>query len=504
MSMRIISRPLPGSYPTLVPRPGALLAPEAAEALLPSVAASRLRDGVTLAVTTGQQPGLFGGPMYVLHKALAARAVATELERRWQRPVVPVFWLAGDDHDWDEATRTAWWTARGDVVTWALRSREPNAPQHAMAHEPLPDDVRVARDRLADDLPSGDARDTALAWIDRHWHAGATVHGAFAAGVHELLTPLGVACIDPTTPAFKRAQVPWIARALEQSDALDATLAALPGPEGWVGAGQGWTLVFLEASMGRDRLRKDGREFVTRRGGERFSHDELQAMLEQQPERFSANVLLRPVIEAALLPTVGYVAGPGEFRYLQRQASALYPVLDVVPQVPVPRWGGAVLDATGERLLARLGIAAADVMVEDDAIGRRLLRDDLPPEMRTALATLRGTITAQAAALTPPGEAIDAVLPRAIASRQHRLNWVVDDLEKLLLRHLRLRDDITSAQYRRVRTRLMPLDAPQERIIGVAAALGTFGGAWLEAAAEAATVWTTSALRLAELSEVAS
>src|SRR5690606_2969360 len=183
-----------------------------------------------------------------------------------------------------------------EVVEWALQPRASDAPQRPMSAEPLPADVAAARDRLADDLPPGDIRDAALDWIDRHWRAGATIHSAFASAITELFTPLGIATLDASAAPLKRAQQPWIRAALEQSDAIDAALAALPDREEWVGAGQRQTLVFLDAAEGRDRLVRDGDGFRTRRSGEAFSAAELFRLLDDEPGRFSANVLLRPVI----------------------------------------------------------------------------------------------------------------------------------------------------------------------------------------------------------------
>lgn len=494
----ILSTPVAGNIPELTPR---LDPPDASllgDALLPSPAADRLRQAGALAVTTGQQPGLFGGPMYVVHKALAARAVARCLEQRWDRPVVPVFWLAGDDHDWDEATRTAWWTPAGEVVEWSLQPRPAQAPQRAMSAEPLPADLATARDRLADDLPPGAERDTALAWVDRHWHGAATIHSAFASAITELLAPLGIATLDATAPGFKRAQRPLIRDALLRSGDLDAALAALPDSEAWVGAGDGLTLVFLDAAAGRDRLMRDGERFRTRRSGESFSRDELFTLLDREPGRFSANVLLRPVVEAALVPTVAYIAGPGEYRYLTRQAAALYPVLGVQPQAPLPRWGGAVIDDVSTRLLSRLEVEPEALLADDGTLGRAVMRRDLPTEIPAALEKLQRAVEVAAAELTDAGASIDAVLDRAIEARRRRLRFVAEDLEHLMLRHHRKRGDIAWRQYLRARARLMPLDRPQERVIGVAAALGRWGSGWIDAAAQAADLWAEQALGTAE------
>src|SRR5205814_1679188 len=106
--------------------------PRLAEAFVASAAREtgivRLQRPGALAVTTGQQPGLFTGPLYTIHKALSAAALARVLEAQWSRPVVPVFWLAGDDHDFAEASQTSWIAADGSVVTASLPPRPPEAP----------------------------------------------------------------------------------------------------------------------------------------------------------------------------------------------------------------------------------------------------------------------------------------------------------------------------------------------------------------------------------------
>lgn len=480
----------PGTAPPgpLVAREGGL-APALREAFLPSRAAERLFSPGALAVTTGQQPGLFGGPAFVLHKALAAAALAEALADRWGRDVVPIFWCAGDDHDHAEATAAAWWAGERRVEV-TLPPRHHGAPQHPMTREPLPlADVRRARERLAHDLPPGPDRDRVLAWIDAHWRDGQTIASAFRDAIAALLAPYGVAVLDPTHPAFKRAQVPLLARAIRDSASLDAVLAALPDAGTGIAAGDGATLVFVEGSAGRDRVMREGQRLRARRGGDAWQEDELLALLASAPERFSANVLLRPVVEAALLPTVAYVAGPGEYRYLAAQASALYAPLDVAPQQPVPRWGGTLVDATAARLLDRVGVTAEAVLADDGSLAHAILRRDLDPSALEALATLRAAIDRASAAADRTGRAIDGVLPRAVAARQRRLHDVTDNLEQLLERHLKKRDDIALAQYRRLQARLRPADAPQERAIGVAGMLGHFGDAWLDAVRLATRAW---------------
>ncbi|MEP6590736.1 MAG: bacillithiol biosynthesis cysteine-adding enzyme BshC [Gemmatimonadota bacterium] len=452
-------------------------------------ALAQLQRPGALVVTTGQQPGLFTGPAYTVHKALAAAALAEQLARRWDRPVVALFWLAGDDHDFAEASTVSWLDTAGAPVEWHLDPRDGAAPQRSMARETLPMDVLSGLRTLEQTLPAGPDRDETLAWLRRHYRPGETLQQAFAGAIAELLAPFGVLCLDPTHIAFKRAQLPLLARALEQAEQLDAALAAVPDPGTGIPTGEGATLVFHEDDEGRDRLLVEAGGFRGRRSGVRFTTADIGAALEAHPERWSANVLLRPVVEAALLPTVAYVAGPGEYRYLTRQAAVLYPLLGIEAQRPIRRWSGTLVEPWADRLLGRLGLSLETLLEDDGTVGRDILRRDLPPAAPAALTDLRTQVAATGAALTEAGRSIDAVLDRAIANRQRRLEQVIDDLEQLLERHLRRRGDIAYAQYRRLRGALRPRGAPQERILSAPSFLARHGPAWLQAVRDAAGIW---------------
>ena len=489
--LRVVSHPL-GPLPPIAPRQdtwraeldGALVATPGAEP-----AFQRLHRPGALVVTTGQQPGLFTGPLYAVHKALAAAALARVLERRWQRPVVPLFWLAGDDHDYTEASTAAWTDANGALVDWTLPPRAASAPQLPMSAELLPAEAIAALEQLEAALPPGLPRDETLAWLRRHYVAGATMHSAYSGALAELVAPFGVLCFDPTMLPAKRAQIPILTAALRQAPALDAALGALPDAGTGIAAGEGATLVFVTTSVGRDRVLIDGDGFRTRRSGERFTARQIEALLEKDPSRFSANVLLRPVVESALLPTVAYVAGPGEMRYLERQVATLYPLLGVTRQTPVPRWSGTIVVRSAERLLGRLHVTADAVMGDDGTLARSFLERAMPGDARQAIEALRGQIGRSAGVINVAGKRIDPVLDRAIKGRMDRLRQVTDDIEAVILRHLKRRDDIAYAQFIRLSEGLRPHGKPQERVLTSASFLGRYGNVWLNSLFEVISAW---------------
>jgi bacillithiol biosynthesis cysteine-adding enzyme BshC len=489
--LRVLSHPA-GALPPLAPRDATWrghLTPAVIGAPGTTTALDRLQRDGALVVTTGQQPGLFTGPMYTVHKALAAAALARVLERRWNRPVVPLFWIAGDDHDFAEASTATWIDADGRPLTWSLPARAASAPQLPMSQQLLPPETEQGLALLEASFPAGASCDDTMAWLRRHYRPGTTIHAAFARAVAEMLAPFGILCIDPTHPAFKQAQAPLLGRALDLASSLDQALAALPDAGTGIAAGDGATLVFLETSAGRDRLVLDAQGFRARRSGEVFSRQQLGTLLEREPARFSANVLLRPVVESALLPTVAYVAGPGEMRYLERQAAALYPLLGIERQMPVPRWSGTAVPRFAERLLSRLHLEAEAVIADDGTLARALLERSFPGDARQAIDALRKQVSRSAPVIAAAGKRIDPVLDRAMKGRATRIAAIADDIEAVFNRHLRKRDDIAHSQFQRLRAILLPHGHGQERVFTSPALLGRYGGDWLAAVVQATATW---------------
>jgi bacillithiol biosynthesis cysteine-adding enzyme BshC len=502
MSLRFVATPLEHPLEAPAPRPGAL-DPALAEAFVASSSREaqleRLRRPGALALTTGQQPGLFTGPLYTIHKALSAAALARWLEARWSRPVVPVFWLAGDDHDFAEASTAAWLAADGSLASAALPPRPPDAPLTPMYRLPLGEGVRPALEALEQGLPTSEFRDATVAWLARHYRPEATVAGSYAGAMADLLGPLGVLCFDSTHPAAKRAIAPYLLTALRAAGALDDDLDRWAEGQGMtartsgITVGDGAALVMLEASLGRDRLVQDGDAFVTRRSRERFDLAALERIAAEDPSRLSPNVLLRPVVESAILPTVAYLGGPGELRYLT-MTPPIYQRLEVVPQRPLPRWSGVIVEPRVDRLLEKFGLELADLSGPPGAVEARVVRSQLPAEVPQALERLRGSIEEGYAVLERAAADVDPTLVRPTqAVRQQALSGT-QDIEKKLVQHLKRRQETELGQLARARTAVLPGGKPQERVLTVAPFLARYGPGLLTELTDAFEQWYRGAL----------
>jgi bacillithiol biosynthesis cysteine-adding enzyme BshC len=497
MSLRFVSTPLPASLAVPEPRPDGFRA-DVAEAFCPSPALeaglARLRLPGAVAVTSGQQPGLFTGPLYTMYKALSTGALARRLESRWKRPVVPVFWLAGDDHDYAEANVASWIGADGNLATASLPPRSTDAPLTPMYRQPLGDGVLSALQALAGGIPPSEFREPTLEWLGRHYRPEQTVAGSFAGAMAELLAPHGILCFDSTHPAAKRAAAPVLLQALALSAELDSDLdryyeaLGADARTSGVTVGDGASLVMLEASQGRDRLIRDGTGFVARRSRERFSLSALESIAATEPTRLSPNVLLRPVVESALLPTVTYLAGPAELRYLAL-TPPVYQRLGVHRQKPLPRWSGLLAEPRVDRVLDKFGITLEELAAQPGALEARLIRSQLPREALEALEALRSALESGYRSLGAVAVEIDPTMERPIQGARQQALSGTHEVERKLVQHLKRRQETEFSQLARARTAVLPGGKPQERVLTIAPFLARHGPALLGSLSSTIEQW---------------
>ena len=497
MNLRFVPTPLAAPLELPEPRADSLRA-GLAEAFHPSAALdaglARLRLPGALAVTSGQQPGLFTGPLYTVYKALSTAAFARRLEARWKRPVVPIFWLAGDDHDFAEASEASWIGADGNLATVSLPPRPTGGPLIPMYRQPLGDGVLSALQALAGGIPPSEFREPTLEWLGRHYRPDQTVAGSFAGAMAELLAPHGIICFDSTHPAAKRAAAPILLQALALAPQLDRDLdryykgLGADARTSGVTVGDGASLVMLEASQGRDRLIRDGTAFVTRRSRERFDLATLGSIAATEPTRLSPNVLLRSVVESALLPTVTYLGGPAELRYLALTPPA-YQRLGVHRQKPLPRWSGLLAEPRVDRILDKFGITLDELAAPPGALEARLVRSQLPREALEALGSLRAALESGYRSLGAVALEIDPTLERPIQGAQQQALTGTQEVERKLVQHLKRRQETELSQLARARTAVLPGGKPQERVLTIAPFLARHGPGLLGALSGAIEQW---------------
>jgi bacillithiol biosynthesis cysteine-adding enzyme BshC len=439
-----------------------------------------LRQGAAT-VVTGQQTGLFLGPLYTLYKAASTIRLARWLAETWATPVVPVFWLQTEDHDAEEISVCHVAAGPGEPLSLAL----PFSPDHIpVAHRVLPASIAGLLATLGDAisrLPHGDEH---LRCLARHYVAGSGWSSAFAGVLASLFGPEGLVLIDPRDPVLAPLASPVHRRALTEAApiarALLARVDAL-AERGWragVHVREDAPLSFFHPNGPegpRCRLEAFDGGFVEVGGSRTHTIDELLRVLDASPASFSTSALLRPILQDSWLPTVAYVGGPGEIAY-SAQMAPLYAAFDVAMPIVVPRVQLRLTDDTTRRALARHGLTPAqachpleDVLAMADAEAPGELAGD-----RLAQRVMDGVDRALADIAPLVREAGDRA-ERALEKTRGTMARSAAKLGRSYdrARHLRNREAVDDL--RRAQAALQPRGMPQERFFGLPSFAARYG-----------------------------
>ena len=405
-------------------------------------------------ITTGQQPGLFGGPAYVWFKALTALALADALEAATAVPTAVLFWAATDDADFAEASR-ATIAVPGGVEQLQLPQAPPSGTP--MSQMPL-GDIRAFLDVL--ERGSGSASNAAVLELVRAAYVPtATVGGAFVQLLRGMLEPRGIAVLDASHDALRQAISPLLVRALREAPAVAGAVHSRTAEIAAAGyAAQVTELPKLSLVFARDD--DDGtKQRVPVAAAQEIASGRDHASL-------SPTVLLRPLAERAAVPTAAYVAGPAEIAYFA-QASAVAAALDTPMPVAVPRWSGTIVQPHVRRILDRYALAPDDLR-DPHAAETELAREALPHRVRQALDGLRHAVSEALDRLPAEPAGVDPVLPpRVIEGHRRGFEQRVDRLERRYVSAAKRRAEAMRNDIATARGALYPHGRRQERVLNL-------------------------------------
>lgn len=437
--------------------------------------AERLAEPGTLAVVTGQQPGLFGGPLYSLVKAMSTVAAARELEIRTGRAVVPVFWIEGDDHDFEEI-RTAWVLDRTGVPRPFRYEPEDEHAGLPAFRRILDDSVLDLHEQLRETLPETEFTEGLMAALGDAYAPGRTLPEAFGRLLLYLSRGSGLLVMDPTAPELKRLAFPVYDTAVRNEAEGRRRISARTREIETIGfrgqaAPEGYG-VFCTGSTGiRTRVPTDGA------GGR------PEKILEGCVERLSAAVLLRPLVQDFLLPTAMYVGGPSEIAY-HAQMGDLYGIHGIRRPLVVPRHQIAVLTSSQVRVLDRDGIGFDELSAGDEAALNRQAAD---PAAAAAFGSARDALDASLKDVERTVGALDQSLAAAARRTRGKMLSILESLEAKSVRAAKRRDEERRQRFLRARNALFPGGTPQERRLTPVVFVNRYGpdfAAWLLGALE--------------------
>ena len=404
----------------------------------PSESLDRLAQPGTVAVLTGQQVGLFGGPGYTVYKALTAIRHAEALTARGI-PAVPVFWLATEDHDFAEVNHAWAFNAQQQPVRFDITS-----PAAAAGTRPVGDiaidhyPVAVLRQALAA-LPFGD---DVVAMVEQAYTPGATMGSAFFALLRQLLPNRGLLYLCPQKPAIRELAAPLVREAIAAAPLLAERLLArnqeleTAGYHAQVHFEAKTSLLFSLENGERIALRRDGDVYAAAGNGVRYTSAELAA----RAAHLSPNALLRPVVQDYLLPTAALIGGPAELAYLA-QTEVIYRTLNRPMPAVAPRAGFTLLDARAAKLLDRYGLAVPDTFDALDALQEKIAAHLIPHALRDQLAGARTSVAGALDAVLGKVNAFDPSLGASAGRSRDKILYQLQKVEAKTAREAFRRDE---------------------------------------------------------------
>lgn len=454
------------------------------------------RPGATVLVT-GQQVGLFGGPLYTLHKAATAIARARYIEERTGSPCIPLFWLQTEDHDYAEIARVTVSTPAGPITLALPPESEPS--RVSVAHRRLPPEIESLALSLEDALASLPHATEVANLVRRHYVPERPIATAFAALVADLWNHEGLVVLDPRVLPVSRLASSLFRRVLEEHASLTTDLVARVallrnlGCQEQVKCRTDASLLFFHPrgpEGPRYRLVRSGEGWETPEGS--VSHSTLVDLAEREPLRFSTSALLRPLVQDALLPTCAYIGGPAEVSYFA-QLPPVYERIGIPMPLIAPRARLRLVDATTRSLLSRLGLEPADTDEPRAALLRRCsVRNDVLTRGDDVRSRLLSPLERELAALAAAGV---PELANPIRRTQEACARAIAKLAEKVDRAAIENDRVTAERVDRVLSALCPGGVPQERAYSALSMAARVGPAPLTRAVLAAATSFDPAVR---------
>ena len=432
----------------------------------------RLKNGAA-AVVTGQQVGLFGGPLLTLLKAATAIRKAQDATRLSGRDHVPIFWLASEDHDLAEV----------DQVSLLSKTSVEKLSLGLDAHSPLPVGSRILGDRTDEGRHSVEAeleraaqllQFAPISDLLRECYApGATLAGAFGRLLTKIFAPFGLVVMDAATRDFHALGASTLRAAIEHADELEAALLArsqeleAAGYHAQVLITPGHSLLFLvDAETGvRQPLRRlDGGAWKA--GAQAYTTADLLAILDAEPERLSPNALLRPVFQDTILPTAAYIGGPAEIAYFAQSAVAYQQILGRITPV-LPRLSATLVEPAIAATMAAHEVTFAQILEAKtpDALALRLGARAMPIEAKRKLAAAGNAMDTELTALTEYMAAMSADLGRAAGVSASKMRYQMARLRRLAANFELQKQASLTKHATAIMLNLLPEGHLQERVL---------------------------------------
>jgi len=440
-----------------------------------------LREKDCVTIVTGQQAGLFSGELYTIYKALSAVKLAEDL-RRQNIKAVPVFWIAEEDHDFDEVKKTFVLDRQGKLAKFE------NTPEKHIENSPvglveLDDTIEKTIEDLFESLSHTEFSDETRRILSETYKSGETYSTAFAKFLAEIFSSYGLIFLSPLNENFKKLCAPIFTEAVEKSEEINLALLEknkeleMKNYQAQVLVAENSFPFFFQDESGKRRaLRRDveNSKFKIQNSKREFDKTELIEIACNTPQNLSPNALLRPVMQDYLLPTLVYFGGAAEIAYFA-QNSAIYEILNR-PATPIRhRASFTVVQRKHHRTLEKYEIEFAELFAGKDEISARIVEKFISNKTAETFADVEEIINAQLHRLDKSLSEIESTLSENSANRRKKIIWHIAALRKKYHLAEIQKNEIVRRRLENLFVALLPNNALQERTLNVVTFLNLFG-----------------------------
>lgn len=443
----------------------------------------QLRSSEAMVIVGGQQSGLFTGPVLVIYKAITIIRQAREAAEHYGRPVIPVFWIAGEDHDYAEVDHIDWLNSDLNIERLQLSRRTDN--RISISHLSISaEEWESALRELAAALPDTEWKAEILNKLRDIHAASETLSDAFARMMAWLFGEEGLVLIDSADPEVRRLEAPmWRELIVHNESLAEAYMTGVRRLEaaGYVPQAEAHpdgANLFCYVDGMRLLLYREGEYFADRHGVVKLTKDELLLRSERDPASFSNNVLTRPLMQDYLFPVLAVVLGPGEIAYWGQIREGFHCLRMEMP-VLLPRESYTLVEPVDQKILDKHGLTIEDAL-KDLSIHREAWLKSQETfdvegefaEVEQAIRQLYDPLVKRAGTISPTMEQLGASNLSRIIDQVHYYRNRID--KEIALKH-----EVGLRQFDRLAASFLPGGVPQERVYNIFAYLNRYGDRWL-------------------------
>lgn len=427
-----------------------------------------LKNKNTLAVVTGQQLGIFGGPLYTFYKTITAIKLCNYLNSNYDRyNFVPVFWLEGDDHDFEEINNIKLPNDDNELVKFIYNDPELEEINHLSVGSLLFNpNIKTFIDEVTSFLRNTEFKNNLLDVINKSYKEGKTIKESFKDLLFNLFDEYGVILFDPQDIEIKNILKPVFRKELEEfrkhtdivikrSAQLEETYHAQVKVNP--------VNLFLNDNDGRYLLEPgEENEFQLRGKRRKYSFENIFNILETDPSKFSPNVLLRPICQDYIFPTAFYVAGPAEISYFA-QIMPLYKLFNLEQPIIYPRSSATIVEKNIKKVIDKFGLKYQDIFSDKNALIDSVLRQVSSTNIEGDFRIFENEVSIIFNKIKKKLLSIDNTLEDSVEKTNKKINESISSLKEKTFEAQKKKHEVTIRQINKVSAILYPNSNLQER-----------------------------------------